>query len=253
MVITDFKLRYQGSALGYLWSLLRPLFLFVILYIVFAKFFRFGEGFPHFPVYLLTGIVLWNFFAEVTNNGVSAIVGRSELIRKLNFPRYVIILSGAFSALINLALNMVVISIFLAVSGVELRWSALLAPFILFELFVFAMAAAFILSAVYVKLRDINYVWEVIMQGLFYATPIIYPVAMVSDRWPEAAKILLLSPIAQSIQDFRYAVITPGTDTLWTMSGRWWVVALPFLLVMMTLIVAVVYFKKRSPHFAEEV
>lgn len=253
MVVTDFKLRYQGSVLGYLWSLLRPLFLFVILYIVFAKFFRFGEGFPHFPVYLLTGIVLWNFFAEVTNNGVAAIVNRGELIRKLNFPKYVIILSAAFSALINLALNMVVIAVFIVISGVDLGPSVLLAPFILLELFVFGMALAFILSTIYVKLRDINYVWEVIMQGLFYATPIIYPLTMVSDRWPAVAQVLLLSPVAQTIQDFRYAVITPQTQTLWTISSKAWLVALPMVIVVITLIVAVVYFKKKSPGFAEDV
>src|SRR5690348_2520218 len=91
LVITDFKLRYQGSVLGYVWSLLRPLALFLILYFVFAKFLRIGDAVPHFPVYLLLGIVIWNYFAEVTNGGVSAIVGRGDLIRKLNFPKYVIV------------------------------------------------------------------------------------------------------------------------------------------------------------------
>lgn len=253
MVITDFKLRYQGSVLGYLWSLLRPLFLFIILYVVFVKFFRFGEGFPHFPVYLLAGIVLWNFFAEVTNNGVAAIVNRGDLIRKLNFPRYVIILSAAFSALINLALNMVVVGLFLVIDGVQITWNIALAPFILLELFVFGLALAFILSTVYVKLRDINYVWEVIMQGLFYATPIIYPLTMVSDRWPEVAKILLLNPVAQTIQDFRYVVVSDQTQTIWTMSSKWWFVILPFVITVAVSIGAVIYFKKRSKYFAEEV
>lgn len=254
MIIADFKLRYQGSALGYLWSLLKPLFLFAILYVVFVKFFRFGEGFPHFPVYLLVGIVLWAFFAEITNNGVRAIVDRGELIRKLNFPKYVIILAGAFSALINLTFNLLVIGVFMIIDGVAIGPVVLLAPFILLELFIFAIAVAFILSALYVKLRDINFVWEVIMQGLFYATPIIYPLSMVSDRWPEAARIMLFSPIAQSIQDFRHVVITPETQTLWSLAGaQKWIAVVPFLVVLIVLAFAVFYFKRRSPYFAEEV
>lgn len=253
LVITDFKLRYQGSVLGYLWTLLRPLFLFVILYIVFAKFFRFGEGFEHFPVYLLTGIVLWNFFAEVTNNAVKSIVDRGDLIRKLNFPKYVIVLSGAFSALINLALNMVVIAGFIVATGVDVQVSALLSPLVLLELFVFSMAVAFILSTLYVRLRDINYVWEVIMQGLFYATPIIYPLTVVSERWPDVAKFLLINPVAQTIQDFRYLVVTKQSDTLWNLSSNIWISLSPLIIVAVTLLFSIFYFKKQSPRFAEEV
>ena len=253
LVITDFKLRYQGSALGYLWTLLRPLFLFVILYIVFTKFFRFGEGVPHYPVYLLTGIVLWNFFAEVTNNGVGSIVDRGDLIRKLNFPKYVIVLSGAFSALINLTLNMVVIAVFLVINGVDIRPVIVLAPLILLELFVFSMAIAFFLSAVFIKLRDVNYIWEVLMQGLFYATPIIYPLSEVSNRWPKAAEILLINPVAQTIQDFRYVVVTTRSDTIWAIGSSSFIMILPILIVLVSLTVSILYFRKRSPYFAEEV
>lgn len=252
MVITDFKLRYQGSALGYVWSLLRPLFLFAILYVVFVKFLRIGADIPHYPVYLLTGIVLWNFFAEVTNNGVAAIVNRSELIRKLNFPKYVIILSVAASALINLFLNMIVVSIFLYASGVQIGASALITPLLILELFAFALGLAFILGALFVRLRDVNYIWEVGMQALFYATPIIYPLTMISERWPEIANVMLLNPVAQVIQDVRQAVITPSAQTIWESSSLWFAL-IPLSIVIMTFLCAVVFFKKRSPYFAEEV
>lgn len=252
MVITDFKLRYQGSVLGYVWSLLRPLFLFVILYVVFANFLRIGDDIPHYPVYLLTGIVLWNFFAEITNNGVSAIVSRGDLIRKLNFPKFVIVLSVAVSALINLLLNVLVIIVFMYFNHVDIGWSALLSPLYILEILIFAIAISFILAALFVRLRDINYIWEVFMQALFYAVPIIYPLAMVSDRWPEVAKIMLLNPVAQAIQDVRYVVITPETQTLGTITSRKWALV-PVLIVIATFICAVVYFKRRAPYFAEEV
>src|SRR6266481_5362862 len=112
LVKTDFKLRYQGSVLGYVWSLLRPLLMFVILYLVFTVFLPVGKGIPHYPVYLLLGIVLWSYFTEVTSGSVGAIVGKGDLLRKINFPKYVIILAISFSALINLAFNFIIVGIF---------------------------------------------------------------------------------------------------------------------------------------------
>jgi len=253
MVITDFKLRYQGSTLGYIWSLLRPLFLFVILYVVFVKFLQIGKDVPHYPVYLLLGIVLWNFFAEITSNGVSAIAGRGDLIRKINFPKYVIIFAGAFSALINLALNGVVISLFLYINKVDINLLSLTSVAYIGEIFVFALSLAFILSALFVRLRDINYIWEVIMQALFYATPIIYPLTLVSERWPGVAQMLLLNPVAQAIQDIRYVVITNQTQTLTSLSKHWWMSMVPFVLVVVVFVWAIVFFRRRSPYFAEEV
>lgn len=250
LVITDFKLRYQGSLLGYVWSLLRPLALFVILYFVFVKFLRIGDSVPHFPVYLLLGIVLWNYFAEVTNGGVGAIVGRGDLIRKLNFPKYVIVLSGSFSALINLMLNFVVVGVFMWINGVHLTWNILWAPLLILELFVFALAVAFFLSALFVRLRDVNYIWEVIMQGAFYATPIIYPLSAMSA---DIAKILILNPAAQIIQDMRYVVITQESQTISSLYGTPWMRLLPIAVVVFLAVTSAVYFRKRSNHFAEEV
>src|SRR5258708_29457521 len=125
LVKTDFKLRYQGSVLGYIWSLLRPLLLFLILYLVFTVFLPVGKGVPHYPVYLLLGIVLWNFFNEVTSGSVGAIVDKGDLIRKLNFPKYNIIVAVALSALINLFLNFIVIAIFMLFGHVGITWSAI--------------------------------------------------------------------------------------------------------------------------------
>jgi ABC-2 type transport system permease protein len=253
LVVTDFKLRYQGSALGYVWSLLRPLFLFVVLYVVFVKFLRFGSDVPNFPIYLLMGIVLWNFFSEITTTCVGSIVARGDIIRKINFPKYVIILSVAFSALINLLLNLVVIGIFLVIKDVDITFNLVWVPFFIFEIFIFGLSIGFILSALFVRLRDINYIWEVLMQALFYATPIIYPLSMVSDKWPGIAQILLLNPVAQAIQDIRHLAVTPQTQTLASITSNWYVVAIPIAIVVATLVLAIVMFKKMSPQFAEEV
>jgi ABC-2 type transport system permease protein len=123
LVVTDFKLRYQGSVLGYLWSLLKPLMLFAILYVVFVHFLRFGVGLDHFAVSLLLGIVLWSFFTEATSQGMQAIVGRGDLIRKINFPKYIIVISATISALINLLFNLVVVLVFMIIDGVDFKWT----------------------------------------------------------------------------------------------------------------------------------
>src|SRR3954454_10216813 len=131
LVRTDFKLRYQGSALGYAWSLLRPLLLFLILYVVFVKFLKLGKGIPHYPVYLLLGIVIWNFFNEMTVQSMGSIVGRGDLIRKIRIPRWIIVFSSSLSALINLLLNLVVIVLFMIINHVDLLVTTLWVPLIL--------------------------------------------------------------------------------------------------------------------------
>ncbi len=251
LVKTDFKLRYQGSVLGYAWSLLRPLFLFVILYVVFGVFLKAKGNIPHYPVYLLSGIVFWNYFAEVTMGSVGSIVGRGELLRKINFPRYVIILAGSFSAFINLLINFAVIGVFMFFSHVDLTWRALIILPLVAELFVLSIGLAFFLSALYVRFRDASYIWEVILQGAFYATPILYPLSLVPDK---AAKILLLNPMAQIIQDARHVLVTPASQTIYDLwGGDKWIWAIPLGATLIVVVLAAIYFRSRSKYFAEEV
>ena len=170
LVVTDFKLRYQGSALGYMWSVLKPLFLFAILYVVFDKFLRLGRNIEHFPVYLLLGVVLWSFFTEATNNGLRSIISRGGLIRKINFPKYIIVVSGTISSLINLVINLGVILVFMILNGVPFTLHGLLIIPLVIELYVFALAVAFFLAALNVKYRDTGYLWDIFLQAAFYAT-----------------------------------------------------------------------------------
>lgn len=250
LVKTDFMLRYQGSFLGYLWSLLRPLALFLILYVVFVRFLKIGESIPNYPVYLLLGIILWNYFAEVTSGSIGSIVGRGDLLRKINFPKYVIVLAGSVGALINLCLNLVVLVVFMVFTGVDISKYALFAPLLVVELFVLALGLGFFLSALYVKFRDVNYIWEVIMQGAFYATPILYPLSIIPLK---ASKLLLLNPMAQIIQDARYMFITPQSQTISMIYQNSYVRLVPVGLTILIALFAALYFRRRSRYFAEEV
>jgi len=249
MVGTDFKLRYQASLLGYLWTLLRPLAMFSILYIVFARFLRLGAGIPYFPVYLLFGIVVWGFFVEATTQGLTALVARADLLRKISFPRYVVVLSIGASVLISFTLNMLVIAFFMALLRVPLRVDILWLPLLFLELVALSISLAFFLSALYVRFRDVNYIWEVSMQAAFYAIPIIYPLTLIPARY---ARLLVLNPMAQIVQDARYVMVTDQTETITQLYGTPWVRAIPVGITLILVVASVVYFRRQSASFAEE-
>ncbi len=256
LVKTDFKLRYQGSMLGMAWSVLKPLMLFAVMYVVFVRFLRFGAGIPHFAVSLLLAQTLWAFFQEATSQGMQAIVGRGDLLRKLKFPKYIVVVSSTVSALINLVISLFVVLIFMIVNGVEFRPTILLFPLVVVELYIFALGIAFLLSTMFVKFRDIGHIWDVIMQAWFYATPIIYPLTqLINVGWLSVAKlVLMLNPIAQIIQDARYLVVTTQTETIWGLVGQqcWLLKLIPLLIIAVVLLVGVTVFRRRSPYFAEE-
>jgi ABC-2 type transport system permease protein len=253
LVRTDFKLRYQGSVLGYAWSLLRPLMLFVILYFVFVKVLKSGDGIPHFPVYLLLGIVIWNFFTEMTSQSLGSIVGRGDLIRKIRIPRWMIVFSSSISALINLGLNLIVVAIFMVLNHVPLMNTAIYLLPILFEVYVLALGCSLFLAAAYVKFRDLSYIWEVVLQAGFYLTPILYSVTIVHRVAYE--KVLLLNPMAQAIQDARYAVVThsPLNITTSRIFDNGWYMFIPFVTVVAASIIGLIYFRGQSKYFAENI
>lgn len=253
LVATDFKLRYQGSALGYAWSLLRPLFMFVILYVVFTRVFSLGKDVPHYPVYLLLGIVLWNFFTEMTSQSLGSIVGRGDLIRKIRIPRWTIVFSASISAFINLGLNLVIVAALMLVNHVDLMKTALLLPLVLVEVYLFALGASLFLAAAFVKYRDISYIWEVVLQGAFYLTPILYPVTKVTSLLLE--KLMLLNPMAQAIQDARYLIVSHDKTVITAarvFDGGWYVLV-PLIIVGLVLLGGVAYFRREAEHFAENI
>lgn len=249
LVRTDFKLRYQGSVLGYAWSLLKPLLMFGILYIVFVKFLRVGGSVPNYPVYLLFGIVLWNFFTEMTGQSLGSIVGRGDLIRKIRIPRWIIIVSSSISALINLTLNLAVIAVFVLIANVDIKMSILWLPFILLQIYLLALGVSLILSAAFVKYRDISYIWDVLTQAGFYLTPILYPLSLITNVTYQ--KILLLNPMAQAVQDARFALVTHDTLTVSSVFGNWAYRLIPISVVFAVLIAGVLYFRKEAKDFAE--
>ncbi len=250
LAATDWKVRFYGSALGYVWSLLRPLLLFGIVFFVFSEVVGADAGVAHYGVILLLAMILYFFFAEVTSGATTAMVDRESLLRKIGFPRAVVPLAVALVAAMNLALNLVVLAIFVLASGVQPRWSWLLLPLPFALMLVFASGVALLLSALYVRYRDVRPIWEVLLQALFYATPILYPIQAVIGHSQTLASIALCNPIAAIIQESRHLLV--GGMSLGDAIGSDALIAVPLAIIVAATWLGVVVFDRMAPRAAEE-
>ena len=254
LVKTDFQLRYQGSFLGILWSVLRPLLLFGVMYMVFVRFLKFSDGTPTFPISLLCGTCLWSFFTEATTMGMSSIVNRGDLLRKIHFPNYIIVASTTMGSMISLAINLVVVIVFGFFAHAHYTWRVLLVPFSIIELYAIALGMALLLSTLYVYFHDVAHIWEVVLQAMFYATPIIYPISMVTSNadFSWAADLMMMVPTTQTIMDIRHNLLSPEyVDTVWTMVDNPILCLIPYVLAVVILVLGVYVFRRHSRKFAE--
>lgn len=252
MIKTDFKLRYQGSLIGHLWSILKPLMLFSIMYVVFIRFLRIDDGTPHTAVGTLFAMVTWNFFAEATNMGMLSIVSRGDLLRKLSFQKEIIVLSSICGAAINYSINLLVVLGFAVINGImpSLHFLVLLPLFV--ELLLLSSGIAFILSTLFVRYRDIGPVWEVVMQAGLYGTPIIYSLTYLLDRGQERiAKFLMFNPMAQIVQDIRHFIVFEGNLRGWDLMENKLIALIPYLLPVLIFVLGLTIFKKQAKRFAE--
>jgi ABC-2 type transport system permease protein len=252
LAVTDWKLRFFGSVLGYVWSLLRPLLLFGILYVVFSQFVGVDAGIDNYPLLLLSGIVIFFTFGEMTGGAVTSMVDRETLVRKVAFPRMAVPLSVAIAASFNLVLNLVTLAIFVAASGISPRWSWLLIPIPLALLLAFGTGLAMLLSALYVRFRDVRPIWDVVQQALFYATPILYPIEKVAEQSETLAKVVMANPLAALIQEVRHLLLGPAVPSAaQAIGGTEWLL-IPAAVFVGLVALGFAVFNRMAPHAAEE-
>lgn len=203
LIIRDIKLKYRRSYLGYLWSILNPLMLMMVMVIVFSNLFRFDI--PNFPVYLLSGQVIFGFMVEATNASVSSITGNAALLKKTYVPRYIFTFSKVGSALVNLLFSLGALLLVMLFTGVEFSWNLFFFPFLLAQVFIFSLGLGLFLSAVTVFFRDIQYLWGVFISMWMYLTPIFYPVSIISEEYQALYKNI--NPMYWYIEQFRDIVL----------------------------------------------
>jgi ABC-2 type transport system permease protein len=247
--ITEFKRTYFGTVLGYLWSLARPLMLFGVLLAVFTQVFRIGSQVPHYPVLLLLNVVLFGFFQEATGTAVGSIVGQESVVRKTQFPRLVIPLAVVLTSFFNVALNLVVVFVFMLALGVTPMWTWLLFPVVLVLLVAITVAVSMIVASLYPRFRDMAIIWTVLSTVLFYGTPILYPIEAVPDT---LRHIILLNPLTPVFELARLWMIDPGAPTPAEAADGVVRLLAPIVLYVGTCVLAVWIFNREAPRIAEE-
>jgi ABC-2 type transport system permease protein len=248
LATTDFKLRFYGSVLGYFWTLARPFAFFGVIYVVFTEIANLGEGVRHYGAYILLSMVLFQFFGEATSNCVQSLVQRENLLRKMRFPRVVIPLSVVLTALFNLAMTLVAVLIFALLNGVRPVWTWLELPLLIVILGVFAIGTGMLLSALYVRYRDIQPIWDVTTQMLFYASPVLYVATMVPEGYQHA---YLGNPLASVLTEARHAVIDPSARPVWEAIGGAERLLVPAAIVLAVFALGWWVFRREAPRIAE--
>jgi ABC-2 type transport system permease protein len=249
MGLTEYRLTYFGSALGYLWSFFRPLLLFGVLFVVFSQVVKFGEDIENYPVLLLLNVVLFNFFADATGRSVTSIVDREAVVRKMQFPLMVIPLARVLSGSFNLGISLVAVFLFLLVYGVDPRWTWLLLPAMLVPLMLLTLAVSMLLSALYVRFRDVMPIWAVLSSVLFYGSPIFYAIENVPEGYRRA--LLLANPFADILEQTRHWVVDPGAPGMVSAIGGVGWALVPVAGVVAVCGLAVWVFNREAPRIAE--
>ena len=251
LALMEFKVRYFGSALGYLWQLVRPLMLFGVLYIVFTEFVDFNAGVKYFPAVLLSSIVMYTFLADATTSAVTSVLDRENLVRKIQFPRIVVPLATVLHSFFNLITNLGAVAVFIVATGVRPNWTWIGFPFLLFLLVALAIGASMLVSALYVRFRDVKPIWEVILQLLFYGSPILYAVEVIpSDT---ARQAVMCNPLATILQQSRHWLIDPSALSAPQAIGGWGMMMIPLGISAVVCVLGVYLFNREAPRIAEDV
>ena len=249
IAVMEFKLRFFGSVLGYLWQLMRPLMLFGVLYVIFTTVVKFDA--PHYPVMLLLGIVLFTFVAESVSSAVGSVLDRENLVRKIQFPRLVIPLAVVLTALFSLGLNLIVVLIFALLQGVTPRWSWLELVPLVGLLIVLTTGFAMLVSALYVRMRDIRPISDVLLQIGFYSSPILFPLEKITPEWLAKAMIIF-NPFAAILQQLRHAIVDPTSPSAAAAAGGAIRLLVPLSIIVVVFAVGFRVFNRAAPHIAED-
>jgi ABC-2 type transport system permease protein len=251
---TDFKLKFFGSFLGYLWQLVNPLMLFGVLFAVFSFALSLDQGVRYFPVALLLGIVLFSFLSEATTAAVRSLVQRESLVRKVDFPRLAVPMASVMTSVFNLALNLVPVLVFLLASGGRPRWAWLAGVLVLAVLVVFVFGLAMLLSIAFVRFRDIEPIWNVIAQVLFYTSGVFFTVDAIAQQkhGQLLVDLLFCNPFAAILATARHFLVDPSWEAPWQAVSSDWLLLVPAGLIVGAVVFGFLLFRAQAPKVAED-
>jgi ABC-2 type transport system permease protein len=248
--VTEFKLGYHGTVLGFLWSFARPLMLFAILLVVFTQVFRLGSEVENYAPMLLLNILLFQFFAQATEQSTTSVVRSESVVRKMQFPRLVIPLSVVTTNILQLAFSMIVVFVFIVLYGVEPQWTWILFPIGLGALVLLTTAVSMLLSVLFVRVRDISILWAVASTAIFYAAPILYPIDAAPQKFQDVIMLNPLTPIFVQIREWVFDPNAPGAVE--SAHGNPLLLIIPIALAAAICVAAPIVFNREAPRVAEE-
>lgn len=246
---TEFALKYQGSAFGYLWSLLSPLLLFGVLYVAFTKIIRFGDDVENYAAVLLLNIMLFQFFADSTSRALVSIVTKEGLVRKMEFPRLAVPLSIVLGSTFSLGIDLVVVLGYMLTAGVPVTLTWLLLPVLIIWLYIFTVGASLLLSTLFVYFRDTAQIWQVLSRVMFYGSPVLFPIEFFPEGWKA---LLLLNPLAPLFAQARVWLVDPGAPGFSEALGGavFWIY--PSLIFVTVVALGIWLFDREAPRVAEQ-
>ena len=237
LVGRDFKTKYRRSVLGVCWSFLNPLLTMMVQYVVFSTLFK--SGIPNFPLYLLSGIVCFNFFSEATTMSLGPIVNNASLITKVYMPKYIYPLTRVISSTINLLLAFIPLAVVMLITRAPISWALLLLPVGIFFLFCLSLGVGMLLSTAMVFFRDTVFLWSVVSMIWMYLTPIFYPESIIAEQF---LPLYRLNPLYQIITFIRTILIDGVSPSPGSYLGA-------LLSAIIPLMIGVWVFKKNQDKF----
>jgi len=251
---TDFKLKFFGSFLGYLWQLMNPLMLFGVLFVVFSVGLSLDTGVRYFPVALLLGIVMFSFMNEATTAAVRSLMQRENLVRKVDFPRLAVPLASVMTAVFNLGLNLVPVLVFLVASGGRPRLGWLVFPLVVAVLILFAFGMSMLLAIAFVRFRDIEPIWSVSLQIMFYTSGVFFTLDTIAGQkhGQLLLDIMLCNPFAAILAWGRHVFVDPSWEAPWQAMSSGWLLLVPAAFVVVALVGGFLLFRAQAPKVAED-
>ncbi|HWI23058.1 MAG TPA: ABC transporter permease [Baekduia sp.] len=253
LAVTDFKLKFFGSVLGYLWQIMQPLMLFGVLYVVFSLVLNFTGTEEYYPVAILLGIVMFGSISEMTQGSIRSVGAREPLVRKIEFPRFAIPAAQVLQSMFNFGLNIIPVFVFLILAGGSPRWTWLELPVIAALFAALGLGLAMLLSALWVRYRDVEPIWTVVLQGSFYISPIIFTISLVQEKGgTRAGELMMLNPFAALLQQARHAIIDPSHQSAAAAAGGTWKLIFPLAILAAIVALGSWIFTRMAPVIAEE-
>jgi len=248
LAVSQFKVKYTGSVLGYMWSLLKPMMMFGMTWVVFEKLFHTGKGSANFTMQLLLAMVMFTFFSDCTSQAMNSIASNGNMIRKAYFPRHILVIAATLTSLMTFAINL---SLIVVVAGLlrQLNFGlqSLAFPLLLIELYALVLGLSLLLSSLFVMYRDLGHIWEVGTQLMLYGSLIVYPlIPLVPIR---LRTLILMNPLGQMVEDSRHAMVTTKVPWAADVAGPLYLV--PIGIAAGLLVLGIVVFNRLMPRFAE--